>query len=365
MRIGFKGELLDEPQIRVAVIGCGSHAFRNIFPTLQFAPIQLVATCDRAAGNAKAFADQFGAARAYTDHQQMLRDGGFDAVLIIVGCDAQGRPLYPDLVVECLDAGYHVWCEKPAAATCDQIERMQQAAARAGRNVMVGMKKMFFPANEKAKQIIDTPAFGTPHLAVLQYPQYVPSAEEFERFFHRRERVVSVIGFVDHLVHPTSLLVYLLGMPQTMYYERSAGGGGLATFAYASGAIATLALTEGASARGGMERTLVVGQRGNHVVVDNNIRVTWSKGALPRYGESPDYFVGEPSDTTSTWEPEFSLGQLYNKGLFLLGYFGELNEFARAILEHREPGKCHLRHAWQVTRLLECFSQGAGKTITV
>lgn len=365
MRIGFKGELRDEPAIRAAVIGCGSHAFRNIYPTFQFAPVNLVATCDCVPGKARAFADKFGAARAYTDHRQMLKDGGFDAVFIIVRCDAQGRPLYPDLAVECLEAGYHVWLEKPPAATCADIERMQAAAARARRNAMVGMKKMFFPANEKARQILSSPEFGTPHLAMIQYPLYVPSPAEFARFFEGREDVGAVSGFVDHLVHPTSLLVYLLGMPQAMSYERSAAGAALATFGFAGGAIATIACTEGASWRGGMERTFVAGQHGNHVVVDNNIRVTWYKGKLPGYGDSPDYYVGDAADTAATWEPEFSLGNLYNKGLFLLGYYGEVNEFARSVIEGRPPAKCGLDQAWQVTRILEAFSQGPGRRVAL
>ena len=64
-----------------------------------------------------------------------------------------------------------------------------------------------------------------------------------------------------------------------------------------------------------------------------------------------------------TWEPEFSLGQLYNKGLFLLGYYGEINEFSRAILEGRAPSKGTLEHAWQVTRLFEAFAEGPGTEI--
>jgi hypothetical protein len=54
---------------------------------------------------------------------------------------------------------------------------------------------------------------------------------------------------------------------------------------------------------------------------------------------------------------------LYNKGLFLLGYFGEVNEFASAILENRPLAKGHLDHAWQATRIFEAFFEGPGKVI--
>ena len=43
-RINFHGKLADEPEIRAGFIGCGSHSFRNIYPTFQFAPVDLIAT---------------------------------------------------------------------------------------------------------------------------------------------------------------------------------------------------------------------------------------------------------------------------------------------------------------------------------
>jgi len=65
-----------------------------------------------------------------------------------------------DLAIDCLRAGRHVWMEKPPAATCAEIERMQAASRESGRGVMVGFKKMFFPANEQAKALMDAPDFG-------------------------------------------------------------------------------------------------------------------------------------------------------------------------------------------------------------
>jgi hypothetical protein len=56
---------------------------------------------------------------------------------------------------------------------------------------------------------------------------------------------------------------------------------------------------------------------------------------------------------------------LYNKGLFLLGYYNEVNEFARAILEGRPIVKGTLDQAWQITRLFEAFAQGPGQTISL
>jgi len=367
VRISFHGKPTDEPEIRAGFIGCGSHAFRNIYPTFQFAPVHLVATCDLDRGRAEAFAAQFGAERAYADHREMLDREDLDAVFIVVGYDDRGRPLYPSLAIDCLEAGCHVWIEKPPAASCAEIEAMQQAADAAGRHVMVGFKKMFFPANEKARELMGRDGFGEPSLALLQYPQYVPTQAELDAMRSSGELKGEVRGFLDHLCHPVSLMLFLLGMPESVSYERAASGAGVATFRFASGAIASLALTHGASRNCGMERTTIVGTSGHHIVVDNNVRVLYHRTPPDEpgtgYGSAPDYFTGRPDTTSAVWEPEFSLGQLHSKGLFLLGYYNEVNEFARSVLEGRPPAKGTLEHAWQATGIFEAFAEGLGRTI--
>ncbi|CAN5472111.1 Gfo/Idh/MocA family oxidoreductase [soil metagenome] len=361
MNLDIKGQLSDRPRIRAGFIGCGSHAFRNLYPTFQFAPVELVATCDLNVERAKLFARQFGALNSYGDYREMLEKETLDAVFIVTNYDEFGRPNYCRIAKECLQAGKHVWTEKPPAATTKEIEDL--AAVAGDRNVMVGFKKMFFTANEKAHELINSEAFGHVTMATLQYPQHIPTVEEFATYASGK-RVEQVLGFLDHLCHPVSLLLYLMGMPAKLYYERTGSAAGAATFTYADGRVATTALLGGAALNGGMERTTLLSSRGGQVVVDNNLTVTYHRDAPGRsYGGVTSSYLGEPSQTSAVWQPEFSLGQLYNKGLFLLGYFGEVNEFANSILEKRRPTKCHLEHAWQVTRIFEAFAEGPGKVI--
>lgn len=368
MRISFRGRLVDEKEIRAGFIGCGSHSFRNIYATFQYAPVNLVATCDFAIEKAQAFATKFGAQNAYSDYTEMIKRENLDAVFVVTGYDRNGRPTYPPIAVDCLNAGCHVWIEKPPAASCAEIERMQEAAQNNGKNVLVGMKKMFFPANEKAKELMSTDDFGETSLVMVQYPQYIPTIAEFDQYINRRVRERSVVGFLDHLCHPMSLMVYLMGMPSTLYYERSPNGAGIATFTFNSGAVGSLAHTRGASRNGGMERTVIISS-GRHIVVDNNIRVSYHRTPPSEpgtgYGNSPYFYTGTTQQTTAFWEPEFSLGQLYNKGLFLLGYYNEVNEFARSILESRPLQRGTLEQAWQVTRVFQAYAEGPRKLINL
>jgi len=97
MRINFHGRLVNEKEVKVGFIGCGSHSFRNIYPTFQFAPINLVATCDLSLEKAKAFANKFGAKNAYSDYHKMLETEDLDAIFVVTGYDEKGRPTYPDI----------------------------------------------------------------------------------------------------------------------------------------------------------------------------------------------------------------------------------------------------------------------------
>jgi predicted dehydrogenase len=359
MKSSFRGDMTREARVRAGAIGCGSHACRNLLPTFAFTPVRLVATCDLDAERARAAAETFGAERAHADYREMIeKEENLDAVFVCTSYDERGRPRYPDIAMDCLRAGLHVWIEKPPAASCDEIKAMRVAAEQADRHVLVGFKKMFAPANARAAALAEAADFGPISLVTAQYPQAIPTVEQIRLYRDEGKPVAPVVSFLDHLCHPMSLLVLLLGEPETLFYRRSSRGNGAATFSYASGAVASLALTGGAARNAGMERTMILGAGGQHIVVENNVRLSLHRSPSHRYGRSPDYFTGSPGDVSAVWEPEFSLGQLYNKGLFLLGYYDEVDEFARGILERRPPAKGTLRQARLVTRVFEAFAEG-------
>ena len=237
----------------------------------------------------------------------MLQKEQLDAVFIVTGYDKTGRPLYPPIAADCLRAGCHVWMEKPPAATCKELEDLQKVASQAARNVMVGMKKMFFPANEKAAQLMREPDFGRVSLATLQYPQYVPTVEEMAAY-RQGQRIDKAIGFLDHLCHPVSLLLFLLGMPQTLYYQRSDSGAG-------AGHLHLRLRRRGdavADPRGGPRRRHGADahrrrQAGRHIVVDNNVRVTCHRNPPHEpgtgYGAAPNYYTGGAGEGRSPGSP--------------------------------------------------------------
>ena len=360
--LDIRGNLLEtDERIRAGFIGCGSHSFRNIYPTFQFAGVNLIATCDLNADKAAAYAAQFGAERSYTDYREMLANEQLDAVFIVTNYDSDGTPRFMRLAQECMKAGVHAWVEKPPSASVREVEETIVVSRATGKFTMVGFKKCFFPAIEKAKEITSREEFGPVNTIYIRYPQHIPSEEE-----KTNRASGSVVGFLDHLVHPMSILNYIGGRAKSLYFERGARGGGFGLFTMASGATATIHFAGDTPETCPLERLEVTGGA-TSVVVDNAVKLTYYRRGTRGpggYGGATSY-IGPDDGAPIYWEPEFSLGQLYNKGLFLLGYYGEVKYFADCVRANTPPAKCGLQDALEITKVYEAFMQPAGQVIRI
>jgi predicted dehydrogenase len=68
--------------------------------------------------------------------------------------------LHEPMMVRALEAGCHVLCAKPATTTVQSIDRMQEAALRAGREVQVDFQHVYSRATQQIKQAICDGAIG-------------------------------------------------------------------------------------------------------------------------------------------------------------------------------------------------------------
>lgn len=146
--------------VRVGVIGCGRIAERHVDAYRRLDASVTVA--DQIPELAEQFAERFGAAVA-SRPQDLLADPEIDAVDVCVP-----TPAHAALVEAGLDAGKHVFCEKPLCSSVAEAERIEQAQRRSHKQVMVGYLYRFHPAYEYAKEILTEGAIGQPHLAILR-----------------------------------------------------------------------------------------------------------------------------------------------------------------------------------------------------
>lgn len=355
--LGIEGELLDSynnPQVKLGLIGCGSHAYRNILPCIQFLPVTIKATCDLNIEKAKLYAKRFGDTDYYNDYREMIQKTQLDGVVVVLGYDDFGRPRYPEIVPDILKLGIPVWMEKPPAASAKQVEEMKEAMEIGQTFFQVGFKKMFMPALQKMKQIMSSDSFGEIVSYTCRYPVDLP-VNTMDLVYGDSRR------FIDDFVHVASTIVYLVGKPREIIHYRNHLNGGFAVLFHECGIIGTVHFANGASQIAPLERIEVIGE-GEHLVLDNNIQLKYyKKGFIGPYGRTTSFIPVEGE--AIEYSPEFSLGQLYNKGLFLLGYYGELKEFVDCILEKRHPYNAHAQDAIDVMKIIDAFAHGPNERV--
>ncbi len=132
--------------IRIALVGCGPHAYEaHATPLARFVreypgQIDLVAACDLDESKARRFCDEFKFARPYTDIDTMLAAEKPDVVHCIVP-----PPLVPDLSIKLLEKGIVTVVEKPLGILPRDTQRLLDAALRTGTQHLVSVNRRFMP----------------------------------------------------------------------------------------------------------------------------------------------------------------------------------------------------------------------------
>jgi len=145
--------------IRSGLIGCGKIARAHARALAALPESEFVAVCDVDEARARAFAAEYGVPRVFSDPLEMLASGDVDAVSVCTP-----HPSHAPVVVAAAEAGVHVLCEKPIAASLGDADRMIAAARRAGIAFGVIFQRRFWPAALRIREAIDGGKLGTPTL---------------------------------------------------------------------------------------------------------------------------------------------------------------------------------------------------------
>lgn len=344
----------EDTRLRIAFLGTSGHAFRNFLPSLPYTAVDLVALWDPDAGRAEALARQFGAEQWFTDLDRLLAEVAPDAVLIGVEGFIDEEPLSASLMARCLEAGVHVWTDKPVAIRPSTVRDLIALRDRVGRIAGVGMKTMYYPAHRKAREILDGDVFGRPTSFTARYPLRIPERPGLPL----TDPVVrSCLG---HIWHPIGAALATVGSIRTISARPApAGGGGVAQAEFAGGTVGSFHFSHGQSGTSPLERVEIVGE-GSNLVIENASRLTWYRpGSTGTYGRSPSYFTAD-SGAPLVWQPELSLGQLYNNNNFLQGYAPNLIAFVDAARGLKPLTAGTLENALEVLSVFETLTRGNG-----
>jgi predicted dehydrogenase len=352
--LGGEGELREVVPTRLALVGCGGHAYRNVLPALRQIPeAVMIGFCDPNIEKAWLYAKNHGTdATAYADVDTLLdAEPSLDAVLVVVGFDYEsGEPLYPAVVQRILRRGLPVWLEKPPAADRAGVGRMVDAARDGRTFAQVGFKKVFSPSIGRLKQLTRLAEFGAVTRYGYSYEVDMPAEVGNLRSPSGRR-------FLDDFVHVAAVIDFLCGTPALVQTVRGPTGAGLVINQHADGVIGTVALSSSASGLSPVERLDIVGQGANAVWENGAYLRYYPPGNRGPYGTSASYLPAEgPADFGPRfWEPEFSLGNLHGGSQFIQGYFHQLRHFVDSVRAHTPPDWCGLDAAERVMTYLDAL----------
>lgn len=139
--------------LNFALIGCGRIGKRHAELIRDFGVLQAV--CDIKAERAEEIAGNSGAS-VYSDLTSLLQ--AEKGISVVVICTPNG--LHAEQAVLALQAGCHVLCEKPMAIRADDCKRMMDAAAVAGKQLLVVKQNRFNPPVVALKKLIDEGRLG-------------------------------------------------------------------------------------------------------------------------------------------------------------------------------------------------------------
>jgi UDP-N-acetylglucosamine 3-dehydrogenase len=141
--------------VRWGVIGLGWFGEIHVDTLAGMPAVEVAAVCTRRPDRLAEVAERYRIPARYTDYRELLADGAVEAVSITTHVHD-----HREIAVAALEAGKHVFLEKPMAPTSEDCDRII-AAARGSRGLfMVGHICRFDPRVALAKEAIDAGRIG-------------------------------------------------------------------------------------------------------------------------------------------------------------------------------------------------------------
>jgi predicted dehydrogenase len=142
-------------KLRVALIGCGQIADAHLGEIRKLPQADVVAVCDRERDLAAQAGARFEVPQVFDDVAQMLAVARPDVVHVTTPPHTHRA-----LAIEALEAGAHVYVEKPFTVDRAEADELIAAAESSGRMVCAGHDQLFDPAWEECRDLHERGALG-------------------------------------------------------------------------------------------------------------------------------------------------------------------------------------------------------------
>ncbi len=201
----------DSSSIWVGLVGCGNIGDRGHAAAYAAIPgVRVVAVADVDPSRAEATARRSGAEVLTFD--QMIHSAQIDIIDIAL-------PTFEHAAhaIAALEAGKHVVCEKPMAATVHEADAMVAAAEDAGRKLMTGHVRRFDARFLDIKEVLAAGEIGVPRYIRRAERQWLPFGTDSWHWHPERGGGVAL----DLGAHVADLVRWLFAQDPDSVYARS------------------------------------------------------------------------------------------------------------------------------------------------
>lgn len=193
-------------KLRMGVIGVGGIAQNRHIPTFlkMSDKVEIVAISDVNEATAKMVGEKFGIPKVCAHYADMF--GYVDAVTICTP-----NKFHAEITIAALEAGLHVFCEKPMAMRPDECEAMIAASKAAGKKLAIAYHYRFMKESVAAKRLVMEDEIGRPMVARAKgiRRRKVPGWGVFTN-----KELQGGGSLIDYGCHLLDLSLWLLGNPK-------------------------------------------------------------------------------------------------------------------------------------------------------
>lgn len=167
---------------------------------------EIVAIADVNAEAAAKAAKEWSVPTSYGDPAEMLEKADCDAVSVIVP-----NKFHAPLAIQCLEAGKHVFCEKPPALNAAEVEEMIKVCKAADKHLMFNFNNRARPESQAMRKHIEAGDVGEIQSAQAKWIRRT-GIPGFGGWF--TTKALSGGGPLIDLLHMVDLAMYFMGYPE-------------------------------------------------------------------------------------------------------------------------------------------------------
>lgn len=153
--------------LKVAIVGCGRIADSHAAQIQRIKGSKIVGVCDREPLMARQLFERFPVGGYFGDLQQLLQEARPDVVHITTSPES-----HFDIAKTCLEAGCHVYVEKPFTLNAGDARRIIEIAIRNGRKITAGHDDQFSHAARRMRSLVQSGYLGSAPLHMESYYGY-------------------------------------------------------------------------------------------------------------------------------------------------------------------------------------------------